>query len=132
MSIVEIERDTTKTYSGLVAPADWHIVQTWGDGLIWERTTGQRIIVIEDITVKADGKQWLHVSVSKPNKKIPTYEDLQMARTLFIGDRECYQVFPTADRYVNIANVLHLYCCMEQPEGVLPHFDGVINGVTTI
>lgn len=133
MPIAETERDLTKTHSGLPAPADWHVVEPWGDGLMWERMTGQRITVIEDITVKADGRRWLHVSVAKPNKKLPTYEDLETARKLFIGpDRECYQVFPTADRYVNIGQTLHLWACMEQPEGVLPRFEGVIDGVVTI
>lgn len=127
------ERDTTKTYSGLPAPQDWHVIEPWGDGLFWERMIGQRITVIEDITEKADGRMWLHVSVAKPNKKMPTYEDLQEVRRLFIGeDRECYMVFPPKECYVNFANVLHLWCCLEQEKGVLPNFDGVIGGVRSI
>jgi len=127
------EIDTTKTYSGLPAPDGWHIVEPWGDGLMWERLVGQRITVIEDITLKADGRKWLHVSVAKPNRKMPTYEDLHVARTLFIGEhRECYQVFPTKERYVNIGNVLHLWACMEQPEGVLPHFEDIVDGMLTV
>jgi hypothetical protein len=121
------------TVSGLPAPQGWHIVMPWGDGLKWERLIGQKITVIEDISVKEDGKNWLHVSVAKPNRSIPTYDDLQVVRKLFIGeDRECYQVFPTKDRYVNLGNVLHLWSCLEAPNGVLPHFEGVVDGVTTI
>ena len=128
------EIDTTKTYSGLPAPEGWHIVQPWGDGLMWERMIGERITVIEDITTKADGRRWLHVSVARPSRKMPSYDDLQVARKLFIGEhRECYQVFPTADRYVNIGNVLHLWSCLDQPEGVLPHFeDEVAPGVLSV
>jgi hypothetical protein len=122
------------TISGLEAPRGWHIAQTWGDGLYWERLVGERITVIEDIEVKADGNRWLHVSVAKSKKHlIPSYEDLQLVRKLFIGEhRECYQVFPTKDRYVNIGNVLHLWSCIDQPDGVLPHFEGFVNGKITI
>lgn len=130
-----LEWDTTKTWSGLPAPQGWHIVDFIHSyhqpeqrcGYFWERMIGQQIKVMEDVSVKADGKRWLHVSVSKPNRKMPTYDDLQEVRQLFIGeDRECYQVFPTKDRYVNIHHVLHLWACLDQPEGVLPHFEAEI------
>lgn len=122
------EWDTTKTCSGLEAPDGWYVVERREDGIMWRRVTGEPIKVIESISVQADGRTWLHVSVSKPSpKKMPTYEDLQEARRLFIGEhREAYQVFPTKDRYVNFFPVLHLWCCLDQPEGVLPRFEGEI------
>lgn len=135
MSIETFELDTTKTYSGLPAPDHWHIVEPWGNGIKWERLIGERITIIEDITVKADGKRWLHVSVGRPKNKMPTLGDLYTARKLFIGeDRECYFVFPTKERYVNIGNVLHLWSCLDEPDGVLPHFEGMVNlgGVTVM
>ena len=123
------ERDATKTYSGLSAPRDWHVIVTGEDGLMWERLVGQPIKVIESISVEDDGRRWLHVSVSKsPSKKMPTYDDLQTARVAFIGEhRECYQVFPTKDRYVNINPVLHLFACLDAEQGVLPRFEGMAN-----
>jgi hypothetical protein len=132
--------DTTKTWSGLPAPQDWHIGEgiydhhqpTVRTGHIWERLAGQRITVMEDVSIKADGRRWLHVSVAKPNDRMPTWEDLAVARKLFIGDRECYQVFPTEDRYINVHNVLHLWCCLDAPNGVLPHFEEVVNGVLSV
>lgn len=125
------EWDESKTWGGLPAPQHWFIVDHIWDyhtrtervGFMWERTVGQRLTVIEDLCLKADGHRWLHISVAKPNKKLPTYEDLQEARRLFIGDRECYMIFPTSDRYVNFENVLHLWCCVDAPEGVLPHME---------
>lgn len=129
------EYDTSKTWSGLPAPQGWHIADFIYHyhaphercGYFWERMVGQRLRVMEDVGVKADGKRWLHVSVSKPNHKLPTYDDLQEVRRLFVGEhRECYQVFPTQDRYVNVHHVLHLWCCLDQPEGVLPQFDEIV------
>ncbi|SRR5258706_11933757 len=126
------EWDESTTSSGLPAPAGWYIVDHVHNyhnpkervGSMWARLIGQHITVIEDVNVKADGRRWLHVSVGKPNHKMPTYEDMQTARALFIGERrECYQVFPTAERYVDFAHVLHLWCCLDEPTGVLPHFD---------
>jgi len=127
MPITEV--DTTKTWSGLDAPRDWHVIERREDGLMWERLVGQPIKVIESVAVEADGRSWLHVSVSKsPSRKQPTYEDLLEARKWFVGEhRECYMVFPTHDRYVNINPVLHLWCCLDAPNGVLPAFEGMTN-----
>lgn len=134
-----VERDTSKTWSGLEAPIGWYIADTIHSheephpicGYFWERLSGQRIAVMEDVSIKADGKRWLHVSVSKPNRKMPTYEDIQEVRRLFVGEhRECYQVFPTSDRYVDFYHVLHLWCNLDEPDGVLPHFEAsiILNG----
>ncbi len=132
---VTMEIDDTKTWSGLPAPDGWAIMDSIHNhhnptervGHMWIRLRGERISILEDVTVKADGRKWLHVSVGKPNKKMPTYEDLQTARRLFIGEhRECYMVFPTSDRYVNVAHVLHLWACMDAPTGVLPNFEEIV------
>ncbi len=121
------EWDDSKTWSGLPAPDYSLVIERRADGLMWLRTRGEPISVIEDITTKADGRRWLHVSVAKRKNKMPTYDDLQTARKLFVGEyREAYMVFPTAERYVNIGNPLHLFCCLDQPLGVLPHFEGVV------
>jgi len=122
------------TISGMPAPRNWHIIETRADGYAWERLVGEPITVIETIAPKSDGRKWLHVSVAKPGaKKMPTYEDLQVARKLFVGeDKECYQIFPPQERYVNLHNVWHLFACLDAPKGVLPQMDGVIEGKRTI
>lgn len=128
-----MERDDSTTWSGLPAPSMWHVIERRADGLMWQRLTGEALKVIESSKVESDGRTWLHVSVSKPTKKMPTYEDIQTARILFIGEhRECYHVFPTKDRYVNINPVLHLWTCLDAPGGVLPHFEGNIKGIVTV
>lgn len=129
-----LERDLTKTWSGLPAPRDWHVIDTRGDGLAWERIVGSRLYVIEDICTKEDGRRWLHVSISKHNGKMPNWDDIQTMRVLFVGEhRECYMIFPPKERYVNIhVACLHLWCCLDAEKGALPQFDGVIDGVRTI
>ena len=130
MSAIVTEWDDSKTWSGLPAPSYWMVVERRQDGLMWIRTQGQPLSVIEDICIKADEKHWLHVSIARQGKhknQLPTYEEINLVRTLFIGNhRECYHVFPTEDRWINFANVLHLWCCLDEPEGVLPHFEGLV------
>lgn len=102
-------------------PASWRIVASDPSG----RAAQQRsLCVIETLNREADGRRWHHVSVSCPTR-IPTYDELQLVRRLFIGeDAECYQVFPPRSRYVNDhPYVLHLWRCLDAPDGaVLPDF----------
>lgn len=131
MNKVTVETDDSTTVSDLPAPSGWACVERKSDangvyGRLWVRTMGEAIRVIESIYTRADGHTWLHVSVSKPNRKMPTWDDIQTMRRCFVSEeRESYMIFPTQDRYVNIhPGVLHLYCCLDQPNGVLPHMEG--------
>ena|SRR6266566_30072 len=130
------EYNPNETLGGLPAPHGWYILERIKDyGLAWRRTIGESLTVIESTAVKDDGRMWLHVSLSKPNsKKIPSYEDIQLLRKLFIGeDRECYLIFPPKARYINIhPGVIHLWACLYEPDGVLPHMEGDIGGMLSI
>ncbi len=66
--------------------------------------------------IEDDGKDWLHASVSRRNKQMPTYENLMDLKRLCIGEHHtAYQVFPPKDKYVNLASmhVLHLWSCLD-------------------
>lgn len=135
--IIEYEIDNFKTVAGLPAPSDWLIIESidreGARARAWERLIGPKMFVIESI-VEKDDKTWLHVSVSFHNRKMPSYDDLQLVRMRFIGDdKECYMIFPHKERYVNInKNVLHLFCCLSHPDGVLPRMENTINGMIVI
>ncbi len=81
---------------------------------------------------EADGKRWLHASVSRRDCRMPAYEDLRALKRLCIGEhRTALQVFPPASQYINWAGkrgveVLHLWCCLDGD--VVPDFriDGMI------
>jgi hypothetical protein len=138
--MASIEIDDSQTVSGLPAPIGWVCIDRKRDadgifGRFWTRTTGEAIRVIESVYTRPDGTRWLHVSVSKPNRKMPTWEDVQAMRRCFVSEeRESYMIFPTKERYVNIhPGVLHLYCCVDQPDGVLPHMEGeIVPGVVSV
>jgi hypothetical protein len=77
--------------------------------------------------VESDGKRWIHVSCSRPNR-LPSWEELRLVKDTFIGrDRKAIQVLPPASEYVNDnPHVLHLWACLDG-DG-LPDFrkDGTI------
>lgn len=64
--------------------------------------------------VEADGRRWLHVSCSRPDR-IPDWADLRTVKHTFIGDDAiALQVFPREAEYVNIhPRVLHLWSCLD-------------------
>lgn len=72
------------------------------------------IRVICTAHVYGDGKRWMHVSFSRPDR-IPTWADLRKVKDTFIGlERLAVQVFPRQSEYVNLHKyVLHLWSCLD-------------------
>lgn len=104
-------------------PRDWH-VEHFDPKVRAVRSRASGLAVIETLHRERDGRRWHHISVSRRGR-MPSYDDLQLVRRLFIGETvECYQVFPPKDRWVNEHPfTLHLWRCLDAPEGVvLPDF----------
>jgi hypothetical protein len=72
--------------------------------------------------VEADGRRWLHVSVSR-NERMPSYQDMKDAKRIFVGpERIAYQVFAPESKHVNVHRFcLHLWCPLDGP--VTPNFE---------
>lgn len=79
------------------------------------------LMVMASAQLEADGKLWMHVSMSRPDR-MPTYDDMVRVKETFVGpNREAYQVFPRADEHVNEHKFcLHLWTCLAGR--VLPDF----------
>lgn len=109
--------------------AGWRPVAQTVDG--FHVVSADRLSVILSGKTEADGKRWVHLSYARKNA-LPSYEDTQRARKLFLGDDQyCYVVFPPKDRYVNLHRfALHLWLCVDGP--VTPEFSGVVGGERTI
>ena len=71
-----------------------------------------------------DGKRWLHVSVARRNRQVPTWELYVQVKELFIGlERTALQVLPPRSKWVSIHDgCLHLYHCLDGD--VTPDFTG--------
>ena len=80
------------------------------------------LIILASAGEYDDGKEWLHVSVSRKNR-LPTYEELTRIKRDFIGDdKKAVFVLPEKEKHVNIHNYcLHLFYSAENP---LPDFTG--------
>lgn len=115
-----------------VLPDGWAEVGKWGDGFACQQI-GDGLRVLIDCERKADGNEWIHVSVSR-KKWTPTHEDMALVKAAFIGDRYAYSVWPVKAEYVNIhAHCLHLWAKWDDSNGqVLPEFSGEYRGVKTI
>src|SRR4051812_14640431 len=106
-------------------PKGWELVERWGDGYaLRQKSGGLRVLI--DCAPKADGAEWLHVSVSRKHWT-PTHADMALVKQDFIGDdRYAYSVWAPKSRHVNIhAFCLHLWARMDNEDGqVLPEFSG--------
>lgn len=84
--------------------------------------------VIAAIAIQSDGKRWVHFSLGRWNKRMtkmrqPKYDDIRWLKDVFVGDdRKAIMVFPKAKFYVNLHEVLHIFCCLD--EDPLPEFSG--------
>ena len=91
------------------------IVEQRGDGYA-AQYRHLRFIISSDVY---DGKHWLHASLSRMDKKMPTYQDLKEMKRLCVGDdKTALQVFPPKDKHIDIAGprgveVLHLWSCLD-------------------
>lgn len=100
------------------APKGWAYVDRSINGVAARRADG--LIVMASGNAH-DGERWLHISVSRP-KGLPSYYDLKAAKATFIGDRLFgYQVFAPPSKNVSVAEVLHIWACVDRPM-VLPDF----------
>jgi hypothetical protein len=98
-------------------PAGWQEYPTlYG----WDRTYNRVYVrqgttrVLVSAASYGDGKPWLHVSVSRRNHKLPSWTVLCEIKDLFIGpERTALQVFPPQSKHVSMAEVLHLWHCLD-------------------
>lgn len=94
-----------------VLPDGWHVIDEYANAARWRRR--DKLMVIGEVAVY-DGKLWLHVSCSYPNR-LPGWLELRAVKDLFVGkQRKAVQVMPGEAEYVNIhPYVLHLWAPLE-------------------
>lgn len=102
----------------MIPPSSWRLVRTNTDGCAYGHPAGLYAIISG--AIEADGKRWVHLSVSHV-KRIPTWDEFKTAKDAFLGDVYAYQVLPPKKYFVNINHrVLHLFHCVDGPP--LPEF----------
>lgn len=94
-------------------PPNWKILRQSEDGAAYRNRTG--LLVIISCCVEADGKNWIHLSVSK-RKQYPSWDEFVQVKELFLGRESlAIQVLPPRSEWVNDHNFcLHLYQCLDE------------------
>lgn len=113
----------------MITPAGWNEFERRLDGCgYWHEHRRISVIRSEE---RHDGKNWLHVSLAAPKRKIQ-YSDIINIKELFIGvDKYAFMVFPPKDKYVNIhGNCYHLFHCVDGHP--FPEFSGLLNGMRSL
>jgi hypothetical protein len=96
-----------------VLPPDWEEVESpMISSRCWRCSNGLKVIA--SVLEESDGRDWLHVSVSR-TQRLPSWKDLAYVKGLFIGaEHKAIQVFAPADEHVNIHPFcLHLFRCLD-------------------
>ena len=102
-------------------PRQWVVHARGVDGGCVDNVkTGRRVIL--SMAREEDGEVWLHASISRRDRALPTYEDLKTVHRLFMPGLVAYQLFMPSDEHVNLAEVLHLWACVTRR--VTPDFTG--------
>lgn len=101
------------------APVAWHRLEVRIDGASYRNYTSHLTAIISG-QVELDGRGWVHLSIAHP-KRMPSYEELKIAKERFLGDVMAYQVFAPRSEHVNLhSRALHLWHCLDGP--ALPDF----------
>jgi hypothetical protein len=108
-----------------VLPAGWMRIRATGPA--FDHVNGLRVLV--SVGIEDDGRKWMHVSASRPNR-CPSWEDMNAVKRTFVGDeRTAYQVHPPRREHYNVplrpgprvGMVLHLWAPLEG-DPPLPNF----------
>lgn len=92
----------------------WVMVQETLNGRSWVNSI-RRMTVMQSVDFEEDGKLWVHTSLSREDRAVPTYEEVCLVKDLFVGkNRLAVQLFVPADEHVNLhPGCLHLWTPVE-------------------
>lgn len=104
-----------------ILPPPWSIRELNMDGGAYTDGTLQ---VLTSLAREEDERHWIHVSVTRKDLRMPSYDDLKRVKILFIGSqRTAIQLFPKASNHINQHETcLHLWCCVDDDTFGLPDF----------
>jgi hypothetical protein len=104
----------------LVIPSGWIKGRGWMDSISFDSSS---LRVLVSAAIERDGNKWLHLSISRRDRCMPRWEDLQLMRTIFSPkDAHGYMCFPPESEYVHQpvedmpsirVEVLHVFYCLD-------------------
>lgn len=87
-------------------------------GGCWDHVK-RNLRLIHSIAREEDGCDWIHVSMSRRDRKMPTWEQVRDIWWECYPNRKGIVVIAPKAEHVNIAEVAHVWCCFDE---VLPDF----------
>lgn len=79
------------------------------------------VTVLFSAAIESDDRLWFHASITRTDKKMPTYDDLCWLKSNFFPNTWAIQVFPVANQHISHHDrCLHLWSCPEAD--LLPDF----------
>ena len=93
-------------------PINWSVRELGLDGGAYKSRNGLAVII--SCCIEEDGKNWVHLSVSRKNS-MPTWGELVDVKEIFLGKNAvAIQVLPPRSEWVNVHPFcLHLYQCLD-------------------
>jgi hypothetical protein len=102
-----------QTMLGYQLPSKYKKVDRAFIGQEYQRSDGMKVVETTEVH-QPENYHWHHVSCSFADK-LPSYEDLQEIRKVFIGEgMTSVMIFPPEHQYINYHPFcLHLYACLD-------------------
>jgi hypothetical protein len=108
----------TQTLRAVEARLTWHHwkqVRRGADGAGSWRHGARGLAVIHSISVELDGELWEHVSVSRKDGRMPSWEQTRDVFRQVCGDDALgIIVVPPKSEHVDIAEVSHVWRCLSR------------------
>jgi hypothetical protein len=93
--------------------AGWHQIIDGVDGLgAWVHRI-KRLRLIHSLAREADGAIWSHVSLSRRDRKMPTWEQVRDAGWLIHPDDYGVIVVAPKSQHVDIGEIAHVWYCLD-------------------
>jgi hypothetical protein len=99
----------------------WKLMQAGADGLGAWRHGPRRLHLIHSVAFEGDGQLWEHISLSRDDHAMPSWEQVRDTFRAVAGDDATgIVVIPPKAKHVNISEVAHAWRCLSRD--VLPDF----------
>lgn len=93
----------------------WVLRVPGADGLGCLDHPRRNLRVIHSVCREADSRIWAHVSISRRDRQMPTWEQTRDVFREVMGDTALgVIVVPPASEHVNLAEIAHVWACLDE------------------
>ncbi|MCA1569334.1 MAG: hypothetical protein LC798_03220 [Chloroflexi bacterium] len=109
---VSVYRASSAVRAAALLAAGWVQRVEGDDGLgMWDQPR-RGLRLIHSIAREDDGEVWVHLSLSRRDRKLPTWEQVCDVKQMLYPDRVAVQVLPPRDEWYSWAEIHHLWICL--------------------